>query len=158
MKILMVCLGNICRSPLAEGILRKKTREAGIDVEIDSAGFESCNVGDCPDYRTLENAKRNGLDISNLRARLFRTEDFDRFDKIYVMDYNNMRMVKRMARSIADMEKVNYILSVVYPNSSAPQFVADPYYMDIDAFQRVYDQLDEACEIICNKLKNNEEL
>lgn len=154
----MVCLGNICRSPLAEGILRKKTQEAGIDVEIDSAGFESCNVGDCPDYRTLENAKRNGLDISNLRARLFRTEDFDRFDKIYVMDYNNMRMVKRMARSIADMEKVDYILSVVYPNSSTPQFVADPYYMDIDAFQRVYDQLDEACEIICNKLKNNEEL
>lgn len=152
----MVCLGNICRSPLAEGILRKKTQEAGIDVEIDSAGFESCNVGDCPDYRTLENAKRNGLDISDLRARLFRTNDFDRFDKIYVMDEGNMRMVRRMARSEADMTKVDYIMNAVYPGKDF--CVADPYYSGERSFQQVFDQLDEACEIICNKLKNNEQL
>ena len=154
MKILMVCLGNICRSPLAEGILRKKTQEAGIDVEIDSAGFESCNVGDCPDYRTLQNAERNGLDLSNLRARLFRTEDFDRFDKSYIMDDNNLRMIRRFARNDDDMRKVDYILNAVYPGGN--YCVADPYYSGADAFQRVYDQLDEACEHICNKLKNNE--
>ena len=156
MKILMVCLGNICRSPLAEGILRKKTQMAGIDVEIDSAGFESCNVGDCPDYRTLENAKRNELDIRDIRARLFRTADFDRFDKIYIMDDNNMRMIRRFARNDNDMRKVDYILNAVYPGSKS--CVADPYYSGSDAFQRVYDQLDEACEIICKKMKNNEKL
>lgn len=152
----MVCLGNICRSPLAEGILRKKTQEAGIDVEIDSAGFESCNVGDCPDYRTLENAKRNGLDISNLRARLFRTEDFDHFDKIYIMDHNNKQMISRFARNSDDMRKVDYIMNAVFPGKD--YCVADPYYSGERSFQQVFEQLDEACEAICNKLINNEKL
>ena len=154
----MVCLGNICRSPLAEGLLRQKLEDSGIGHlhTVDSAGFESCNVGDCPDYRTLENARRNGLDLSHLRARLFRTDDFDRFDKIYIMDDNNKRMLRRFARADSDMDKVDYLLNAAYPGGN--YCVADPYYSGSDAFQRVFVQIDEACAHICNKLKNNQPL
>lgn len=156
MKILMVCLGNICRSPLAEALLRQKTLDAGLDVDIDSAGFESCNVGDAPDYRTQQNALRNGLDVSYLRARLFRTDDFDHFDKIYIMDHNNKQMISRFARNSDDMRKVDYIMNAVFPGKD--YCVADPYYSGERSFQQVFEQLDEACEAICNKLINNEKL
>lgn len=156
MNILMVCLGNICRSPLAEALLRQKTLDAGLDVGIDSAGFESCNVGDPPDYRTQQNALHNGLDVSYLRARLFRTDDFDDFDKIYIMDHNNMQMIRRFARNADDLRKVDYIMNAVYPGKDF--CVADPYYSGERSFQQVFQQLDQACENICNKLKNNQPL
>lgn len=153
MKVLMVCLGNICRSPLAEGLLRKKAEERGLDIEVDSAGFESCNQGMSPDFRTLENATENGLNISYIRSRLFRTEDFDRFDRIYVMDDGNYRSVRRFSRNGSDMDKVDYIMNAAYPGKN--WFVDDPYYLSDSAFQRVYDQLDEACEAICNNYVKN---
>ena len=156
MNILMVCLGNICRSPLAEALLRQKTLDASLDVGIDSAGFESSNVGDPPDYRTQQNALCNGLDVSYLRARLFRTDDFDHFDKIYIMDHNNMQMIRRFARNADDLRKVDYIMNAVYPGKDF--CVADPYYSGERSFQQVFEQLDQACENICNKLKNNQPL
>src|ERR1041385_3742981 len=99
-NILMVCLGNICRSPLAEGILRHKLHEAGIkSVHVDSAGFASYHIGENPDHRSIQAGKNHGVDISKLIARKFRSEDFDLFDKIYVMDSMNYRDVVSMARN-----------------------------------------------------------
>ena len=95
MKILMVCLGNICRSPIAEGILREKSKLAGWEIETDSAGTSAHHTGESPDHRMMKAAKENGYDISDLRARQFVVSDFDAFDLIYVMDESNYDNVLR---------------------------------------------------------------
>ncbi|MFZ1584426.1 MAG: low molecular weight protein-tyrosine-phosphatase, partial [Saprospiraceae bacterium] len=89
MKILLVCLGNICRSPMAEGILRDKIEKAGLDIQVDSAGTANYHVGEPPHKYTIKVAAENGLDIRDLKARQFQTKDFDDFDIIYVMDSSN---------------------------------------------------------------------
>ncbi|MCX6283533.1 MAG: low molecular weight phosphotyrosine protein phosphatase [Bacteroidetes bacterium] len=101
MKILFVCTGNICRSPMAEGILRSKLRKDGIQAETDSCGFESFHIGDHPDNRAQSVCRKNGIDISGHVARLFRKQDFDNFDRIYVMDASHYYNLSRMARSAA---------------------------------------------------------
>ncbi|KAB1067319.1 low molecular weight phosphotyrosine protein phosphatase [Tamlana haliotis] len=144
----MVCLGNICRSPLAEGILKSKLPSE--DFTIDSAGTASYHIGSAPDRRSVAVAKKHGLNISNLKGRQFVVSDFDQFDYIYVMDASNYQNVMDLARNDEDRAKVNFILNKVYPNENFD--VPDPYYGGDDGFQNVYDMLNEACTKIAKDL------
>lgn len=147
-KVLMVCLGNICRSPLAEGILQSKINDDKIFV--DSAGTGAYHIGNLPDKRSIDVAKKYGIDITNQRARKFTVKDFDNFDFIYVMDKSNYQNILMLARNKADEIKVQMILNETHPNQNSS--VPDPYYGGNQGFENVYKMLDEACEIISNKL------
>nr|WP_290855990.1 low molecular weight protein-tyrosine-phosphatase [Flaviramulus sp.] len=147
-RILMVCLGNICRSPLAEGILKSKLPENSFIV--DSAGTANYHMGSSPDVRSISIAKKNGLNISNLKGRQFTVSDFDTFDLIYTMDASNFQNVIKLARNADDIAKVNYILNEVYPNQNYD--VPDPYYGGNEGFENIYTMLDEACNKIAEKL------
>jgi protein-tyrosine phosphatase len=147
-KILMVCLGNICRSPLAEGILKSKLITK--NIQIDSAGTGSYHVGELPDPRSIAVAKNNGINITDQRARKFVVEDFDNFDLIYVMDAYNYNAVMKLARNEADRAKVDFILNAVFPNENLD--VPDPYSGGDYGFKNVFKMLDEACEIIAKKI------
>lgn len=144
----MVCLGNICRSPLAEGILQSKINDDKIFV--DSAGTGAYHIGNLPDKRSIDVAKKYGIDITNQRARKFTVKDFDNFDFIYVMDKSNYQNILMLARNKADEIKVQMILNETHPNQNSS--VPDPYYGGNQGFENVYKMLDEACEIISNKL------
>ncbi len=146
MKILFVCLGNICRSPLAEGILRKKLEENSIHGTIHSAGFEPYHEGQHPDPRSVSTARKHDIDISNKVARLFTVEDFDKYDKILVMDALNHADVMRLARNEDDRNKVDYILNLV--NEGSDDEVPDPYYGGASGFDKVYEMMDKACDRI----------
>jgi len=147
-KILMVCLGNICRSPLAEGILKAKTNH--LDVVVDSAGTAAYHLGEQPDIRSIEIAKKYGVDLSSQRARQFCTNDFDEFDKIYAMDTSNYANIIALARNESDKEKVDLILNEIDPKSF--QSVPDPYYGGENGFQDVYNMLDKACDRIVEQI------
>jgi protein-tyrosine phosphatase len=153
MKILMVCLGNICRSPLAMEILRKKAEEATLDITVDSAGFEPYHIGDVADRRSADIAKKHNLDLSEHRARLFQHDDFEKYDKIYVMDQYNYEDVKYMAKNDDDMKKVDLILNVLYPGENKD--IADPYYGGINGFENVYNALDKVSDEIIRLIKEN---
>jgi len=144
----MVCLGNICRSPLAEGILKNKTQN--LDVYVDSAGTASYHVGNLPDSRSIEIANKNGIDLTDQRARQFSEKDFDDFDKIYAMDTNNYSNIISLGRNQSDRDKVDVILNELTPKSY--DSVPDPYYGAGDGFQIVYNMLDNACDAIVGKL------
>ncbi len=145
----MVCLGNICRSPLAEGILKYKTRNSE-NVFIDSAGTASYHIGKLPDSRSIEIANKYNIDISNQRARQFSVNDFDDFDRIYVMDTHNYASIISLTRNQNERDKVDLILNEINPKSF--DSVPDPYYGEGDGFQIVYNLLDEACEKIYSKI------
>ncbi len=147
-KILMVCLGNICRSPLAEGILKSKLPDTGFLV--DSAGTGNYHVGDTPDPRSIKIAEKYGLDITTQRGRQFSVADFDNFDYIYVMDNSNFENVVKLARNANDIAKVHYILNEIYPNQN--HSVPDPYTGGIQGFDNTFKMLDEACLILSQKL------
>ena len=147
-KILMVCLGNICRSPLAEGILKSKT--AHLDILVDSAGTAAYHIGEKPDIRSIEIANKYGIDLSNQRARQFSINDFDDFDKIYAMDTSNYSNIISLARDESDRDKVDVILNEINPESF--QSVPDPYYGGATGFQDVYDMLDKACDKIVKQI------
>ena len=152
MKVLMVCLGNICRSPLAEGILRKKLEERNLThITVDSAGTSNYHTGECPDTRSMRNARSHGVDISGLKARQFTVEDFDGFDLIYAMDAANHGNIMQLARNEQDRQKVEMILNVLYPGSNMS--VPDPYFGGDQGFENVFIMLDKTCEIIANMLK-----
>lgn len=144
----MVCLGNICRSPLAEGILRSKLSEKFI---VDSAGTGGWHAGELPDKRSIAIARLKGLDISNQRARQFKVSDFTTFDHIFVMDNTNFKEVLALAPNEATKSKVKLILNEIFPNDNND--VPDPYYGGIDGFENVYNMLDQACDEIARKLK-----
>ena len=150
-KILMVCLGNICRSPIAEGILRHKAERANLDIHIDSAGTSNYHIGDHPDKRTIANAKQHQIDISHLCARQFTVADFDKFDYIFAMDSSNYADIISLARNDQDRYKVELILNRVYPNSNMS--VPDPYFGGEQGFENVYILLDKACDVIIESLK-----
>lgn len=151
MKILMVCLGNICRSPLADGLLRAKLAEHGLPVEVDSAGTGDWHVGEAPDPRMRETAKSKGLSIDDLRGRQFVQEDYDRFDRIYVMDASNRENVLKLARNEADKSKVDLLLNLTHPVEDME--VPDPYFGGNEGFEHVYQLVDNATEQIVNELK-----
>ena len=146
-RVLMVCLGNICRSPLAEGILKSK-----VDSQkyfFDSAGTGSYHIGSLPDSRSIAVARNNNLDITYQRCRQFGISDFDEFDIIYVMDNSNRRDVLALARDDTDKAKVQMVLNELFPNENVD--VPDPYLGGDQGFEKVYKLLDEACSVIAKK-------
>ena len=153
MKILMVCLGNICRSPIADGLLRKKVKEQGLDVEVDSAGTIALHQGEAPDSRMVETARKNGTDISFLSARQFKVEDFDNFDYIFSMDFSNKKNILSLARNEEDRNKVHMLLGDFTDQEEAS--VPDPYYGTQKDFDHVYELVDQATDILIEKIREN---
>lgn len=147
-KILMVCLGNICRSPLAHAILESKLPSDKFTV--DSAGTGDYHIGQLPDHRSITAAKKNGLDLTTQRCRQFKVSDFDTFDIIYVMDYSNYENVIKLARNASDIAKVKMILDD--NNTSSSPAVPDPYWGTATDFDEVYSLLDDVCEKIARNL------
>jgi len=147
-KVLMVCLGNICRSPLAEGILKHKVDSR--NVYVDSAGTAGYHIGKHPDSRSIDVAAKHGIAISNQRCRQFTISDFENFDYIYAMDKHNYTHIVRLAPNPSDRDKVKLLLSEV---SETPDEVPDPYYGGADGFQLVFDLIDTACNRIAKKLE-----
>lgn len=143
----MVCLGNICRSPLAEGILKSKTKNK---ILVESAGTGGWHIGELPDSRSIEVANSHHIDITDQHCRKFTYSDFENFDLIYVMDRNNLNDVLNIARFDHEREKVRLILEEVYPNMSKE--VPDPYYQGEDGFEIVFQMLDKACDVIARKM------
>ncbi len=153
MKILMVCLGNICRSPLADALLRDKVGKKKLDVFIDSAGTAAYHIGKQADTRTRANAAKHGLGMDFLRARQFQSSDFQEFDRIYVMDRSNYRDVSELAKNPTDMKKVQLILELI---DEVVLEVPDPYYGGEQGFENVYKLLDKATDKIIEKIQKNE--
>jgi protein-tyrosine phosphatase len=151
MKILMVCLGNICRSPLAEGILQHKADEAGLNWTVDSAGTNSYHIGEPPHPLSQKVARLNGIDICNQRARRFVKEDFDRYDKIYAMADDVLDDIKRIAKDKYDPSKAGLFLNELYPGKNAS--VPDPWYGEEPGYHDVYKLIEEACEAIIQTSK-----
>ncbi len=147
-KVLMVCLGNICRSPLAQGILESKVNPE--DVEVDSAGTGAYHVGELPDKRSIQVANKYGIDLTSQRARQFKVSDYDDFDLIYVMDQSNRNNVLQLARDENDRNKVRLILDEIDPNANIE--VPDPYFGGDSGFEHVYQLLNDACDRITRRL------
>lgn len=151
MRILMVCLGNICRSPLAEGILQSKVNSK--HVFVDSAGTSGFHEGELPDNRSIEVAFKNNIDIKQQRSRKFVAEDFENFDLIYTMDESNYKDIIKLSDNENDKQKVKMILNESYPNQNLS--VPDPYYGGDDGFKNVFQMLNDACEVIASKINND---
>ena len=141
MKILMVCLGNICRSPLAEGILQNKADAAGLDWTVESAGTNGIHVGEAPHHLSQKVATQNGVKICDQRAR--------KFDKIYVMAEDVMNDVKRIAGKYFDADKVDYFLNEL--NAGKNQDVPDPWYGEEEGYVKVYDLINKTCDAIIER-------
>ena len=144
MKVLMVCLGNICRSPLAEGVLKHKTKALGLNWHVDSAGTGDWHVGELPDKRSIAVAQKYGIDLTDQRARHFKRADLDAFDLVLVMDKENYQDVLRHAKTEEHRKKVVLIMDYVHAGSYA--IVPDPYYDN--SFELVYQLLDGACDAV----------
>jgi protein-tyrosine phosphatase len=145
MNVLFVCHGNICRSPLAKALLKKKYKEHGVKSRVESAGFESYFINEPPDQRVIELGEKHGLSISD-NAKIFRKQDFDKYDKIYVMDTQNFRDVKDLARSPADIAKIDYLMNVLFPGKN--QTIGDPFMSGLNDLQSMYDLLDKVTDKI----------
>lgn len=143
MKILMVCLGNICRSPMAEGVLRSLAHERGVQLEVDSAGTADYHVGDPPDKRARAAMKRNGMEIDALRGRQVVPYDFDRFDLLLAMDQSNERDLLRIAPDNIKKGKVKLMMS--FASDATTMEVPDPYYGPDSGFDETFDLLNTAC-------------
>ena len=149
MKILMVCLGNICRSPLAEGILQDKAWKAGLQWSVESAGTNGYHVGEAPHPLSQKVARLNGIDICKQRSRRFVAEDFDRFDKIYAMSADVIDDMKSIARKKFDENKVDLLLNELFPGQNVD--VPDPWYGPEPGFHEVFKLIDNACDAIIKK-------
>ena len=150
MKILMVCLGNICSSPLAEGILRDKVKNAGLNIEVESAGTSGYHNGQHADERAIATLHSKGINIMDLRSRLFIESDFENYDYIFTMDESNQRNVMLMAKKISSSNLPEMVMNLAYPteNISAP----DPYYGGVTGFEDVYKMLDETLDVLIERL------
>ena len=146
----MVCLGNICRSPLAEGILKSKVDQN--QVEVESAGTAGFHIGKRPDLRSIAVAQKHGLNIRNQRCRKFSRQDFSDFNYIYAMDRSNFRNIISMAKNEEDIKKVKLLLDEI--NIDLKE-VPDPYYDEEEGFEKVYTLIDKACNVIANQLQHN---
>ena len=149
MKILMVCLGNICRSPLAEGILKQKTKH--LNLTVNSAGTAGYHIGNTADIRSIEIAEKYNIDIRNKKARQFSRADFNEYDIIYAMDTNNYTHLIALTKTKKERAKIHMILNEINPGQY--DSVPDPYYKGENGFQEVYDMLDKACEKIVNQIE-----
>jgi protein-tyrosine phosphatase len=149
MKILMICLGNICRSPLAEGILKHLIFKNNLTWQVDSAGTANYHVGEPPHKGSIKVAKQNGIDISKQKCRQFKGADFVEFDKIYVMDSSNYIDVKRIAGQQFDANKIDLILNEI--DGMKNKNVPDPWYGTYKDFEEVFAMLYNACELIIEK-------
>lgn len=152
MKILMVCLGNICRSPLAEGILKHKAKKAGLNWQINSAGTNGYHVGEAPHPLSQKVARMNGIDICDQKARRFVKEDFDRYDKIYAMADDVIDDIRRIAREKYDQAKADLFLNELHPEKNLS--VPDPWYGTEPGYHQVYKLIDETCAAIVRKYGN----
>lgn len=146
-RVLMVCLGNICRSPLAEGILQHKVDPE--KVFVDSAGTGGFHIGNKPDARSIDVAKKHGIDISHQRCRKFNPQDFTNFDVIYVMDKSNYANVIVLTTDKTEIAKVKLLLDEV---NLLEKQVPDPYYGGEDGFEHVFQLIDTACNAIAKKI------
>ena len=146
----MVCLGNICRSPLAEGILKDKIQKLGLDWEVDSAGTSGWHSGEKPDIRSIEVASRYNIDITDQSSRKVRSVDYELFDLIFAMDTQNYNDLIALANE-EEKSKIKLILNEI--DSTDNKNVPDPYWDD-NGFEKVYQMLDKACEVIVEKYKN----
>jgi protein-tyrosine phosphatase len=149
MKILMVCLGNICRSPLAEGILAHKAKEAGLNWTVDSAGTNGYHIGEAPHKLSQKVAGLNGIDICSQRSRRFVAEDLQRYDKIYAMASDVVDDMKRIAGKNWDDNKIDLLLNELHPGSD--EDVPDPWYGEEPGYHDVYKLIDAACEAVISK-------
>ena len=149
MRVLMVCLGNICRSPLAEGVLQYQATLAGLDIQVDSAGTAGYHIGEAPHVLSQKVAQMNGIDIGGHRGRQFSKEDMDRYDRIYVMDAENYNDVRRAAGAKWNSSKVDLLLNELYPGEN--RGVPDPWYGEEDGYHAVYGMVDKACRNIIKK-------
>lgn len=147
-KILMVCLGNICRSPLAEGILTSMVHPE--KVEVNSAGTGNWHVGNPPDKRSIAVAYKNGIDISKQRGKHFSTYDYEIYDHIFVMDNSNYNDVIKLAKNDTERLKVSMILDEIFPGERMG--VPDPYYGGDTGFDKVYEMIYTSCEKIVSRL------
>lgn len=152
MTILMVCLGNICRSPLAEGILQQKIKAAGLDWTVDSAGTNGYHINEAPHRLSQKVAKKRGIDISNQICRRFRVEDFEKFDKIYVMAADVVDEMKELTGNKFDDTKIDLLLNELYPGENKD--IPDPWYGPEAGYNEVFDMIEEACEALIKKYKN----
>ncbi|PLX12104.1 MAG: protein-tyrosine-phosphatase [Marinilabiliales bacterium] len=152
MNVLFVCLGNVCRSPIAEALLKKKYSENGIEFEVDSAGFEPYHINKSPDEKAIRTAKYYGLELTG-KSRLFVKADFDRFDKIYGMDTQNIRDIKELARSDEDLKKVDYILNLLEPGKN--KTLADPFHTGIENCHVIFKKLDKATDVLVEEVKKS---
>jgi len=150
----MVCLGNICRSPMAEGIFHAAVEQAGLDVAVDSAGTANYHENERPDLRAISTAGEHGIDLSALRGRQFVVEDFDNFDRIYAMDSSNQRNILALARNDSDKEKVHMFLDLIHPGEGID--VPDPYYGGDEGFENVFKLLNQASEKLIEELKSGD--
>lgn len=148
MKILMVCLGNICRSPLAEGIMKEKIAVNNLDWQVDSAGTGSWHVGELPDPRSRKTAADHGIDITDQRARQFTRDDLNDFDLIFAMDSSNYQNILRLATNQVQKSKVQLIMNMANPGQN--EGVPDPYWDD-NGFEKVYQMLDVACSKVIDQ-------
>ncbi len=151
MKILMVCLGNICRSPIAEGVLKHKAKENGLDWVIDSAGTESLHAGEAPHKFSQKVCTAHGIDISHQRARKFIAADIEQYDIIYALAADVYREIQRIAGPDADMSKVKYFLNELHPGKN--ESVTDPWYGTEEGYLPVYEQINTTCNEIIKKYK-----
>jgi protein-tyrosine phosphatase len=153
MRILMVCLGNICRSPIAEGVLRHKIKQHGLNWTVASAGTESYHVGDAPHRSSQKVCLAKGLDISDLKAKRFSPADFAAYDKIYAFAQDVYKEIWHIGGKAADMSKVDFFLNELYKGDDS---VPDPYYGDDDGYEVVYDLIERTCEAIIEKYKKKQ--
>lgn len=144
MKILLVCLGNICRSPMAEGLLRHKAAERGMKIVTDSAGTIGAHAGEAPDPRAQEAMRRHGLEIGDLRARQFMPTDFERFDLLLAMDRNNLKDMRKIAPDATLANKGCALMD--HATQHAERDVPDPYWGDAKDYEHVYALLNDAIE------------
>lgn len=151
MQVLFVCLGNICRSPIAEGVLKKYCREQYLDWKIHSSGLESYHIGEAPHRYSQKVCQKHGVDISQQKARQFVAADLQRFDKIYAMSQDVFNHIKTMAGAYFNSEQVILFLNELYPGQN--QSVPDPWYGDESGYEPVFEMIDKTCQKIVAKYK-----
>lgn len=145
----MVCLGNICRSPLAEGILKHKAAEAGLDWTVESAGTNGYHTGEAPHPLSQKVARLNGIDICDQKARRFVPGDFDRYDKIYALAEDVVEDMRRIAKHKFDAAKTDLLMNELYPGKNRD--VPDPWYGPEPGYHEVYSMIDNVCDKIIEK-------